>query len=126
MTIYLDVILLENVCMNYIILFATGLISKTKISQLRIVFSSLLGGIYAILSFAPILQIYTNIVFKIIISIIMIYIAFNSKNVKTLLKQLVLFYLVSFAFGGCAFALLYFIKPQNILMKKGILTGTYP
>lgn len=126
MTIYLDVILLENICMNYIIVFATGLIAKTKISHIRIIISSLLGGIYAILSFAPILQVYTNILFKIIISIIMIYIAFNPKNVRTLLKQLLLFYLVSFAFGGCAFCLLYFIKPQDILVRNGYLTGTYP
>lgn len=126
MTIYLDVILLENICMNYIILFATGLIAKVKISQLKVIFSSLLGGIYAILSFAPILQIYTNILFKILISIIMIYIAFSPKNIKSLLKQLLLFYLVSFAFGGCAFCLLYFIKPQDILIRNGYLTGTYP
>lgn len=43
MTIYLDVILFENICMNYIILFATGLILKAKISQVRIVLSSILG-----------------------------------------------------------------------------------
>lgn len=126
MTIYLDVILLENICMNYIILFATGLIAKVKIRQLRIILSSLLGGIYAILSFAPVLEIYSNFIFKIILSITMIYIAFYPKNIKLLLKELLLFYLVSFAFGGCAFCLLYFIKPQDILMRNGYLTGTYP
>lgn len=126
MTIYLDVILLENMCMNYIILFATGLILKIKIKQIRIIFSSLLGGIYSILSFAQILEIYSNFVFKIMISIVMIYIAFDSRSVKQLLKQIILFYLVSFAFGGCAFCLLYFIKPQDILIQNGVLRGTYP
>ena len=33
MTIYLDVVLLENLCMNYIILFATGYIMKLKMKQ---------------------------------------------------------------------------------------------
>lgn len=27
---------------------------------------------------------------------------------------------------GCAFALLYFVKPQEILMKNGVYVGTYP
>lgn len=126
MTIYLDVILMENLCMNYIILFATGLISKAKIKQIRLIISGLLGGIYAVLSFVPILEIYSNFIFKIILSITMIYIAFNPKTLKLLLKELILFYLVSFAFGGCAFCLLYFIKPQDILMRNGYLTGTYP
>ncbi len=126
MTIYLDVILMENICMNYIILFATGLISKISLRNFRIFLSSLLGGIYAVISFAPILKIYSNFILKVILSITMIYIAFNPKNVKQLLKELILFYLVSFAFGGCAFCLLYFIKPQDILMRNGYLTGTYP
>lgn len=126
MTIYLDVILLENICMNYIILFATGLIAKVNIKQFRVILSSLLGGIYAILTFAPILEIYSNIIFKFLISIIMVYIAFNPKNIKILIREIILFYLISFAFGGCAFCLLYFIKPQDILMRNGYLTGTYP
>lgn len=126
MTIYLDVILLENLCMNYIILFATGLIHKVKIKSIRILISSLIGGIYAVLSYVPILEIYSNIVFKIILSVVMIYIAFRPVNVKHLFKQLIIFYLVSFAFGGCAFALLYFIKPEDILVRNGVLTGTYP
>lgn len=126
MTIYLDVILLENLCMNYIILFATGLIAKAKIGKIRLLISSLLGGIYAVLSFAPILEIYSTLILKIILSITMIYIAFNPKSLKLLLKQIILFYLVSFAFGGCAFCLLYFIRPQDILMRNGYLTGTYP
>ena len=126
MTIYLDIILLENLCMNYIILFATGLVHKVKIKQWRILFSSLIGGIYSILSFAKVLEIYSNIIFKFILSVVMIYIAFKPKNLKILVKELLIFYLVSFAFGGCAFCLLYFVKPQDILMRNGVLTGSYP
>ena len=56
----------------------------------------------------------------------MVYIAFKPKGVKILSKQLIIFYLTSFVFGGCAFALLYFIKPQDILMRNGVYVGTYP
>lgn len=126
LTIYLDVILLENLCMNYIILFATGLINRVKIKAWRLFVASLIGGIYSILSFAPVLEIYTNFLFKVILSIVMVYIAFHPQNVKQLFKELIIFYLVSFAFGGCAFALLYFIRPQDILARNGVLTGTYP
>ncbi|MCI8482186.1 MAG: hypothetical protein HFJ27_03780 [Clostridia bacterium] len=126
MTIYLDIILLENLCMNYIILFATGLIHKTKIKGFRIFFSSLIGGIYSILSFVPVLQVYSNILFKILLSVVMVYIAFFPSNAKQLVKELIIFYLVSFAFGGCAFAFLYFIRPQDILMRNGVLTRYLP
>lgn len=126
MTVYLDVVLLENLCMNYIILFATGYIMKIKMKQLRLVTSSLLGGIYAVVAYLEILPIYSNFGMKILLSILMVYIAFHPKAIKNLFRQLIIFYLTSFAFGGCAFALLYFIKPQNILMKNGVYVGTYP
>ncbi len=126
MTIYLDVVLLENLCMNYIILFATAYIMKIKMKQLRLIFSSLLGSIYAVVSYLEILPLYSNFGMKILLSILMVYIAFNSKGIKSLAKQLIIFYLTSFAFGGCAFALLYFVRPQDILMKNGVYIGTYP
>ena len=52
MIIYLDVVLLENLCMYYIILFATGYILKIKINHIRLIISALIGGIYSILAYA--------------------------------------------------------------------------
>lgn len=37
-----------------------------------------------------------------------------------------MFYLISFVFGGSAFALLYFVKPENIMMRNGVYVGNYP
>lgn len=118
MTIYIDIIFLENLFMNYIILFATGTIIKAPIKIVRTLISSVIGSVYAIVSYMSILGIYSNTALKIILSIAMVYIAFNSKTLKQLFKQLIIFYLTSFTFGGVAFALLYFISPQNILMMK--------
>lgn len=126
MTIYIDIIFLENLFMNYIILFATGIIIKAPIKIIRTFISSTIGSIYAVISYMSILKICSNIFLKIVLSISMVYIAFNSKNIKMFVKQLMIFYLTSFTFGGVAFAFLYFIKPQNILMEKGVLIGTYP
>ena len=125
-TVYLDVVLLENLCMNYIILFATGYLMKIKMKQLRLIVSSILGGIYAVIAYLEILPIYSSFGMKVVLSILMVYIAFKPKGVKILSKQLIIFYLTSFVFGGCAFALLYFIKPQDILMRNGVYVGTYP
>lgn len=126
MTIYLDVVLIENLCMNYIILFATGYLLKRKMNHIRLILSALLGGIYAIVAYMEILEIYSNLMLKIILSVVMVYLAYNSKSIKQMSKELLFFYLTSFVFGGCAFALLYFIKPQEILIKNGTYIGTYP
>lgn len=125
-TIYVDIVLLENLCMNYIILFGTAYIIKIKIKHLRILASSMIGAIYAILAYSGIFEMYANIFVKIILSICMVYIAYNPKNIKGIIKELIVFYLVSFTLGGCAFALLYIVKPQDIFIKDGVFIGTYP
>ena len=126
MTIYVDVVLMENLIMNYIILLATGLILKIKIKHIRLILGSLLGAIYTIVAYTGFLKIYSNFILKIILSLIIVYIAYNPQTVKTLSKELLFFYLTSFVFGGAAFALIYIVKPQDILMKNGLFLGTYP
>lgn len=126
MTIYIDIVLIENLIMNYIILLATGIIAKEKIKHIKLILASLLGAIYTLIAYVNILEIYTNFALKILLSILIVYIAYNPQNVNKMWKMLLLFYLTSFAFGGAAFALIYIVKPQDILMKNGLFLGTYP
>ena len=112
--------------MNYIILLASGLILKQKIKHIRLIISSLLGAIYSIIAYMSILEIYSSIILKVILSIIIVYIAYNPQNLKKMWKELLIFYLTSFVFGGVAFALIYILKPQDILMRNGLFLGTYP
>lgn len=126
MTIYIDVVLIENLIMNFIILLATGIILKEKIKTLRLLCASLLGAMYSIVSYISILEMYSSMILKIILSILIVYIAFNPQTMKKLWKDILLFYVTSFVFGGAAFALIYIVKPQDILMKNGLFLGTYP
>ncbi len=126
MTIYIDVVLIENLIMNFIILLATGIILKEKIKVIRIIIASLLGAVYSIVSYMSILEIYSSMILKIILSVLIIYIAFNPQTMKKMWKDILIFYLTSFVFGGAAFALIYIVKPQDILMKNGLFLGTYP
>ena len=126
MTIYIDIVFFENLIMNSIILIATGIILKQKLSWIRILLASSLGAIYSILSYISELKIYSNFILKIILSILIIYIAYNPQTIKKLWKSILIFYLTSFVFGGAAFALIYIVKPQEILMKNGLFLGTYP
>ena len=126
MTIYIDVVFLENLVMNSIILIASGIILRKKLKWIRILLASSLGAIYTIIGYISVLEIYSNLVLKVILSILIIYIAFNPQTVKQLWKDVLIFYLTSFVFGGVAFALIYVVKPQDILMKNGLFLGTYP
>ena len=125
MTIYLDVIFLENIVINYIILYVTGIISKVQIKQNRLFLGALIGAIYSVIYYLFKLKIYSSFIVKIFLSIVIIYVAFNSNNFKDLLKKVLLFYLTSFVFGGAAIAIIYMVNSQNITIQNGVLVGSY-
>lgn len=126
MTIYLDIVLFENIFLNSIIILSTAILGKVQIKTIRILIASFIGGIFAIGNYIIKLNSFWGIIFKMIISIIMMKIAFNKCTSKKLIKQLIYFYLVSFTFGGIAFMLLFFINPKDIIIKSNHLVGVYP
>ena len=111
--------------MNSIILYATSIILKIKPKFMRIIISSSIGSIYVLIAYITKIHIYELIISKIFLSLIMVYIAFNPQSVKKMCKQVLIFYLTSFIFGGVALYLIYFLKPQEILIKNGIYVGNY-
>lgn len=48
MTIYLDVVFLENLLMNAIILYAASVVTKIKCRFFRIMIASSVGALYAV------------------------------------------------------------------------------
>ncbi len=126
MTVYLDIVFMENVCMNYIIIYATAILLKLNKKPARIFFGALIGALYAVMCVIRTFEVYNSILIKILVSVIIVYVSTNAKSFKSLIKAVLIFYLVSFTFGGIALALLYFIKPENILMKNGLYIGMYP
>ncbi|MCI8310250.1 MAG: hypothetical protein HFJ45_08890 [Clostridia bacterium] len=119
MTIYVDLIFFENLILNYIILLATTIMRKLKIHWIKILFSSMLGSAFSILNYILEMNFLCNFLFKLVISFLMIIIAFENHKIIIFFKNLIIFYLISFTFGGASFMFLFFIKPQNIMFDSG-------
>ncbi|AST58732.1 sigma-E processing peptidase SpoIIGA [Thermoanaerobacterium thermosaccharolyticum] len=119
---YVDVIFLENLIINYIILYLTKRFSKSKARNINLFFSSLLGASYVILIFFSLPNIIYSLPFKIIISILMIIITFGYKKLYEFIKIMSIFYLISFIVGGAAFALIYL---ANFDLKQIIIGALF-
>lgn len=123
MTIYLDIVFLENFLLNFIIIFSTSLITKSKTTLFKMVVTSAFGSLFSISEY-----IYFGIkenekfIFKFVLSIVMINMTFGFKK-KKLLFNLVVFYLVSLSFGGLSFATLFFINSEKIIIKNDMFLG---
>lgn len=125
MTVYIDVIFLENLIINYIILYATSIIAKVKIKQYRVLLGSAIGAIYSVIYYVVNLEWFVLAGVKIVLSIVIIYISFNSKDFKNLIKQVIFFYLISFIFAGASLAVIYMVNSNNISIQNGAIIGEY-
>lgn len=114
MVIYVDELFLENFIMNYIILYITAYFSKTKTKWYRLASAAALGAIYVILTYIININIYNNLVFKAILSVLIVIIGFNFRKNIEVFKTILVFYLVTFAIGGAGFCIGYFSDAVTI------------
>jgi stage II sporulation protein GA (sporulation sigma-E factor processing peptidase) len=126
MTIYLDVVLIENLLLNYIILIATSLVRKTKLHLVKMLFASLFGSICSIINYILPLNGFFNFIFKIITSVLVVVIGFENHSVMTFFKNILSMYLITLTFGGASFMFMFFVSPEKIILKANHFVGTYP
>ena len=107
MKIYIDLFFLFNVIMDVIIIISTSLLLKRKTSTIRIIISSLVGGLSSLLLFTLLNKIFVEIV----AIILMMLIAFRYENIRYTIKNILYMYILSALLGGIIY--LFNIKVSN-------------
>lgn len=105
--IYAEYLLLENMVINYILLYLTRKLTKTEANNIRILLASFIGAIYALVIFFPPLKFMTKFIIKISISILIIVVAFNPAKLRKFVRLIATFYVMAFIFAGASLALFY-------------------
>jgi len=119
--IYLDVLFLENLVINYLILYVAAKFSRLKVSTLRLFAGSIVGALYVVfIILQPGIKIYYTTFAKILLSIFIIAITFSPRKVLPFIKTLVMFYISTFIFAGAALAFLFF-NQQGGFVRNGIV-----
>ena len=114
MVIYIEQVLIDNFIINFLILLSLSKILKVKLKKYRLVISSLLGSIVALIlplfNFSFIL----NSLVKILLSLIMVILVKKFTKFKEYFLYHLTFLLLTFVFGGaCLFILTMFDKNFN-------------
>ena len=96
MKIYIDLFFLFNVIMDAIIITSVCILLKRNTSVIRIIISSLLGGVSSLVLLTSISKIFIEL-----LSIfIMVLIAYGYKNIRYTVKNIFYMYMLSVLFGG--------------------------
>lgn len=118
--IYLDVLILENIVINYLILLVTSKISKRKVSSLRLLVGSFVGAIYVVPALVfPSAKTYYTIIAKFLLSVLIIAVTFAPEKISAFIKTLALFYVSSFMFAGAVLAIL-LLNNNGGFIKDGL------
>lgn len=120
MIIYVDVIFLENFIMNLLIIVSETIVLKSFNNYLKKIIATFIVSLFDCIS----LFCSKNFFIQILVSYIMVKIAFKPSNIKITIKEILLFYFISFLFGGVSFALLNFFE-SKITIINGIVFGNF-
>ena len=125
MEIYLDIVILENIVINYLILLVTAKFSKNRASNFRLLLGAFIGAAYlAAMLLLPEMKIYTTLLSKCLLSVAMVAVTFHLKKLSEFFKTLVIFYAATFIFAGAGFALMFFNRDWGVL-RNGVMVTPF-
>lgn len=122
MIVYLDIILLLNIAIDTLLLWFTAFFRKERVVWWRIIAASVCGSTYLLFFFFPSFSLMYQWPVKLLLSILILWIAFGNKRLWAFTQNLIIFYFVAFVFGGGVFGLQYFLAPQNEILGGLVVT----
>ena len=105
MKMYIDLFFIFNVIMDYIIIMSTNILLKRRTNHIRMILSSLIGGISSLVLFTSLNKI------EIVSIVIMVLISFGYKGIRYLINNILYMYILSTLLGGIIY--LFNIKVSN-------------
>lgn len=122
MIMYIDLVMIENFIMNYIILYTTGKLLNKKIYKRRLIIASLAGSLYVFSICFKLPDIIINLS-KIAFAMLMVAIGFKKQKNRNLVSTTIVYFFVSFIYAGCTLAFVHIAKPKVIYIVNGVIIG---
>lgn len=116
---YLDVIWLDNLLLNFVVLWITWKLTGNIAPMWRLWCSACIGAVYAVFVILPGNTFFTLLPCKVLLSLAMLAAGFQISSWKDFFKLFGFFYGTTFLLGGAAFGFYYFFG-AGIEMRSGI------
>jgi len=121
-TVYVDVLFLLNLIIDYIIISSTAFIINKKNDTPRFLIAATTGALYSTIIFFPQLKILSIVIFKLLVSMLIVFIAFKYQNITSYLKSFFTYYIINFIYGGGMYA---FYRFTSLGSKMNYSNGEY-
>lgn len=116
MKIYIDLIIILNFFLDFLLLLGVSLILRRNTKLIRIIIGALIGGLSILLLFIKVSS-FELFFIKVLISIVMVFASFGFKSFKYFINNILYLYLLSIILGG----FLYFINDELSYKSEGLI-----
>ena len=121
MAVYVDVLICLNVFVNFLLIQIVSAVNKFSFSLPRRIFASLLGALGSLYIFAPSGAPLIELLIRISIACAVIALLSLPCTHTLFLKNLAIFFGVSFVYAGVMFAFWFALKPANLVVNNGVV-----
>lgn len=119
--IYIDVLITVNIFIDYFLLMLTKKIIGSNAKYLRIIIGSVAGGIFSLTALLPMLPFGLNILTDFIVAMLLIFITFGRCEIKAYIKRVLVFFTLSFLFGGIMIFIYLAFKPRGMGIYNDVI-----
>lgn len=120
MTVYVDVLFVTNMFINYFILLITSIIAKTRHNRIRTLLASAIGGLYCVFAFTTSLTFLHNAILKILITLVISLVAFKFTSPTHYIRCTVLLIVTGLLFGGLLYGIYFLFKPSAMYLNNSV------
>ncbi|HWP50296.1 MAG TPA: sigma-E processing peptidase SpoIIGA [Clostridia bacterium] len=117
--IYVDVLLVINFMVNFILLRITALFIRRQPVFWRLCLAAVLGAFGALIIFVPVYNRAVLLGFKLLLTVVMSVAAFGCKSAKRLLLSVFCLFTVSLLTSGLLLLVTVTMRPRGVLVSKG-------
>ncbi|MDO4742971.1 MAG: sigma-E processing peptidase SpoIIGA [bacterium] len=121
MVVYADVLIFLNTIVNYLIINVTMQLSKSQVKLWRQVVAAFVGALFCLYIFLPQYGIVFELSYRAVVASTVIICCTGFSNLKKFVREVLLFYTVSFLYAGIMFAVWFLFKPDSLAINNGIV-----
>ena len=119
--IYVDVLIFVNIIINYLILSITKRYLHIDAKVYRLIISSVVSSLSSLLIFLKVYNEIYSFSVKLLVCVIMVFIAFKLKSFKEFYTYSVTLFIVTVIFSGFMITIYNVFKPQNMFIINDII-----
>ena len=121
MVVYVDVLLVVNLIVDFFLLKITFKLLKTDPKPIRVLISSGIGAVSSLYIFFPESTAFINITYQLIIGSLIMLTALGFKSLKYFLRSVAVFFTVTCVYGGIMTALWQVLKPKGMVINNSVV-----